>query len=78
MRGKFQIPIILHDNYFLYGKIVPPPQKLYILWQIVLAMASSSAMVTTYSVIAQQRSVRLIESEDGEQGFPCPVTQPTR
>ena len=22
---KFRIPIILHDNYFLYGKIVPPP-----------------------------------------------------
>ena len=34
--------------------------------QIVLAMASSGAMVTTYSNIAQQRSVRLIESEDGD------------
>ena len=30
--GKFRIPIILHDNYFLYGKIVPPPKKLNIPW----------------------------------------------
>ena len=34
--------------------------------RIVLAMASSGAMVTTCSIIAQQRSVRLIESEDGD------------
>ena len=33
-------------------------------FRIVLAMASSGAMVTTYSSIAQQRSVSLIESED--------------
>ena len=32
--------------------------------RIVLAMAGSGAMVTTYSGIAQQRSVRLVESED--------------
>ena len=25
---KFRIPIILHDNIFLYGKIVPPPKNL--------------------------------------------------
>ena len=35
-------------------------------YRIVSAMASSGAMVTTYSGIAQQRSVRLIESEDGD------------
>ena len=29
---KFRIPIILHDNYFLYGKLVPPPKKLNIPW----------------------------------------------
>ena len=29
---KFRIPIILHDKYFLYGKIVKPPQKLNIPW----------------------------------------------
>ena len=34
--------------------------------RIVLAMASSGVMVATYSGIAQQRSVRLIESEDGD------------
>ena len=29
---KFQIPIILHDNIFLYGNIVPPKKNLNILW----------------------------------------------
>ena len=29
---KFRIPIILRDNYFLYGKLVPPPKKLNIPW----------------------------------------------
>ena len=34
--------------------------------RVVSAMSSSGAMVTTYSGIAQQRSVRFIESEDGD------------
>ena len=43
--------------------------------RIVLAMASSGAMVTTYSGMAQLK--REVNRESG-QGFPCPVAPPTR
>ena len=51
--------------------VFPPPWTLLIsaslglINQIVMAMASSSAMVTTYSGVAQ-KSVRITESEDGD------------
>ena len=43
--------------------------------RIVLTMANSGAMVTTYSGMAQQK--REVNRERG-RGFPGPVAQPTR
>ena len=43
---KFRIPIILRDNYFLYGKLVPPPKKLNIPWdQLTENYGSSDYMI---------------------------------
>ena len=68
-------------NVGVEGAVISAAQIIVVLFvvvgrmRIVMAMASSSAMVTTYSG-ATQKSVRITESED--EGFPCPVAQPTR